>query len=195
MDIKIKALCGELKDDYFYFFDNIAFSDHEEWSWCYCAYDHMNKETENSLDGKGKEGIRNYAGDLIDKGVLRGYLLYIDGMPEGWCNVGEKSSYLRLNENKAIQFDDFKKIKAITCFIIGSSHRRKGLATKLLAKVCEDARDEGYDCVEAYPKKSGDIYANYPGYVAMYEKNGFSAYSETEKSYVMRLTLNKAEIG
>jgi hypothetical protein len=33
-----KAEQKDLADDYFYFFDNVAFSDHEDWNWCYCAF-------------------------------------------------------------------------------------------------------------------------------------------------------------
>jgi hypothetical protein len=71
-NIEIKPLSLDVIDDYFDFFDHTAFSDHEEWSWCYCTFYHFDKPVEAELDGAGKEGLRNYAERLIRDNVLRG---------------------------------------------------------------------------------------------------------------------------
>ncbi len=66
MNIKIRALSFELLDDYLGFFDNIAFSDHQEWSGCYCVHFHWDSKLETGwtlFDGE-KRG-RDYAKDLV----------------------------------------------------------------------------------------------------------------------------------
>lgn len=36
MQIDIRQLEPNLLDDYLDFFDNVAFTDHQEWAWCDC---------------------------------------------------------------------------------------------------------------------------------------------------------------
>ena len=72
--------------------------------------------------------------------------------------------------------------------------KRKGIATQLLERVCKDAADEGYDCVEAYPNK---VYVNefdgFMGPLELYEKMGFVMYNEHigkyKECFIMRKTL------
>ena len=45
MNLDIRALTYDLLDDYIDFFDNIAFSDHKEWSGCYCVHFHLEEES------------------------------------------------------------------------------------------------------------------------------------------------------
>jgi hypothetical protein len=56
-DIIIKKLSPELVDDYLYFFDNIGFSDHKEWSWCYCTFYHFDDETGKKPDHTAKTSL------------------------------------------------------------------------------------------------------------------------------------------
>jgi hypothetical protein len=89
-NIKIKKLSPDLANDYFNFFDNVAFSDHEDWSWCYCTYYHFDEDVEKKLDGTGKDGLRNEAKLLINENIIQGYLAYKEKNVVGWCNCGNK---------------------------------------------------------------------------------------------------------
>ncbi len=191
MDVKIRALSQELTGDYFDFFDNVAFSDHEAWSWCYCTYYHFDTEIEKELDGLGKQGLREYAAKLIKEGVLNGYLAYVDGKVAGWCNAGDRSGYKRLLADKNLWTDaEDTKVKAVVCFIIASEFRRQGIATLLLKKVLQDAGAEGFTYVEAYPSKGNlDCFLHYHGYPSMYEKNGFVPYKKLDDYCIVRKRL------
>ena len=48
MDICIKKLTPEMAEDFLYYFDNDAFSDHEEWAACYCLQSHLRREETRS---------------------------------------------------------------------------------------------------------------------------------------------------
>jgi len=68
--------------------------------------------------------------------------------------------------------------------------QRKGIATKLLSRVCEDAATDGFDFVESYPNREFVSTArDFMGPVEMYNKLGFTEICETNDITVMRKTL------
>ncbi len=68
--------------------------------------------------------------------------------------------------------------------------RRKGIASKLLEQICQDAANDGFDFAESYPKKKFvNVCDDYQGPVELYKKNGFSVYYESDNNYVMRKAL------
>jgi len=81
-------------------------------------------------------------------------------------------------------------IKSVFCFLVAPEFRRKGVTKLLLERVCQDAFDEGYDYIEAYPLKE---YINeakdFMGTVNLFKKNGFTIHGETEDRIVMRKLL------
>lgn len=70
MDIIIKPLSPKLIDDYLYFFDNMRFTEHPEWSKCFCYSYHFTGPKE----AWDKERNRAAVIDLIGQGNMRGYL-------------------------------------------------------------------------------------------------------------------------
>lgn len=194
MNIEIKKLSPELADDYISYFDHLDFSHKPEWGGCYCVWYHWNDKLElESKDYKAAGGTcfnREVALRLIQKGMLQGYLAYSDGKVAGWCNCNNKASYDALKREKNPELwdetDDRKKIKSIVCYTIAPAMRRQGVATQLLAKVCEDAKAEGYDFVEAYPE-TGEVSAqSYHGPYSIYEKNGFELHKDLGDMAVVR---------
>jgi len=193
MEIIIKKLTPELTKDYIEFFDNRAFTDNSEWSACYCVFYHWNDDYEKSARVPGVDihkHNRELASDFIRDGVLQGYLAYVDGIAVGWCNANDKTAFESLGPDKRPELwenDIDKKIKSITCYTIAPDMRRKGIATKLLEKVCADAKEDGYDLVEAYPGKPADNeQRNYHGPYPLYEKVGFTFYKNLGKESIVR---------
>ncbi|MFQ9800570.1 MAG: GNAT family N-acetyltransferase [Clostridia bacterium] len=81
------------------------------------------------------------------------------------------------------------KVKSIFCFVIAPEMQRKGVATKLVERVCRDAADEGFDFVEAYVnKKFVETDHDFRGPLDMYLKCGFDKYAQRED----RVTVRKA---
>ena len=83
------------------------------------------------------------------------------------------------------------KIKSVFCFAIAPEMRRKGISKLLLERVCQDAAKDGYDFVEAYPKKEFVSEAeDCAGPVGMYKESGFTVHYEMDQLLVVRKRLN-----
>jgi GNAT superfamily N-acetyltransferase len=192
INIEIKALSNKLVDDYLNFFDNIAFSDHQEWSWCYCASPHFDEDTIEKFYRMGKENLRDEAKTLINENIIQGYLAYEKNNVIGWCNCGNKTNYKCLRNELWDINDKNLKIKSIVCFTIAPDMRGKGIATRLLDRICSDAVKEPFSCLEAYPiKGEGNSFDHYVGPYKLYKNKGFNIYKEFEKDMIVRKYINE----
>jgi GNAT superfamily N-acetyltransferase len=183
MKYEIFPLSFDRLNDFLYFFDNIAFTDHKEWEGCYCIFYHVRAKEGESINR------RDVAIDLIKRNKLCGYLAYFNGKVIGWCNTSDKASYPYILSEKILWDKDEinLKIKSIVCFTIDPAMRQKGVATQLLAKICLDAKVEGYDYIEGYPiKNENDYFGNYKGPLKLYQKSGFEPHKEIGNNYVYR---------
>ena len=184
MALTIKKLSKELLDDYLHFFDDIAFCDNPSWSKCYCSFFYY--EDDEVLDNITKEETRACVVRRINSGKHNGFMAFIDGEPVGWINAGRKENYDRVMANKDIDYTKGKKVGAIVCFVVDRHHRGKGIATALLRQACIDFQNNGYDLVEAYPRKSPENEAeNYHGPLNMYLNNGFEVTKELDHIQVV----------
>lgn len=187
MDFTIKALTPELVGDFLDFFDNDAFADHQDWSWCYCLECYLCKADNGALDSK--EARRAKAAELITAGSFNGYLAYADERVVGWCNAGDKDKYAGLREKFELLDKDYNDRNAVSvvCFITAEGYRGKGCASLLLERVLADAAAKGRDYVEAYPAKGGkNCYEEYHGPSGLYSKQGFTLYKDMERRQVVR---------
>lgn len=196
MAIEVRKLTSELLEDYMNFFDHVAFSDHKEWSCCYCVHFHWNDQMEEEYKeyeaSGGNSFNRDHAVKFVKDGTIQGYVAYLDGTVVGWCNANNKLYYGGLAKEKWPEIwdekaDSTEKVKSAVCFTIAPDMRNKGIATALLNKVCQDAKTEGFDYVEAYPyKDNADQYANHHGPFALYNKLGFMMNKDLGSRVVVR---------
>lgn len=190
MKITVQKLTPAVADQFFYFFDEVAFTDNEHWASCYCHY-YRRRWEEGEWDQRTADDNRRDCKKWIDSQGLNGYLAFLDDQPVGWCHANDKS-------NIALGFlpDDLSspnpagRTAAIICFIVSPQHRRQGIATKILQVACEELRREGYVYLEAYPNRDGkNEQENYHGHPQMYKENGFEHKYQLEKMDVLRKTL------
>ena len=176
MDLKMKRLSPELVQDFLDYFDNVAFSDHPEWAGCYCLESHISHEEDGETDGKDIVWRRQKAKELVETGVMQGYLAYDKDEVVGWCNADEKQNLypIKQDSNYWLAGDENAKIKSVYCFDIAPARRGEGIAAWMLQKVCEEAFAEGYDIVEGYPQKEWA----YHGPLPLYENAGFKQVHE-----------------
>lgn len=196
MMLEIRPLAPELLEDYLRFFDDVAFADHPEWSFCYCTFFHLGKADEERIEQECKgsfprDTLRKVAIGLIETRALNGYLAYRDGAVVGWMNAADKRNYKKIAESAELwEEGDETPTKAVTCFIVAPDARRQGVATALLNCVIDDALTQGYRRIEAYPGKGAlDCYQHYHGHPEMYEKCGFAPYREFEYGTIYRKEL------
>lgn len=197
MDIEIRKLTPDLVEDYVHFFDTTPHNEKYHIK-CYCVY-WCNDDSEGK-SFSSKQAKRDYAIQYVKGNNIQGYLAYFDGKVVGWCNANTKSNCLKcmgwrgINGSRKgfIPTEDSPelKIKSVYCFAINPKMRRQGIATQLLARVCHDAANDGFDFVEAYPDKEVTAKSeNFVGYSNMYEKIGFTVFHETNRKFVMRKPL------
>lgn len=180
-NIKICKLTRDMSDDYIDYFDNRAFSDGNIQKGCYCVWHHWTDEHEHkrSLMPKSERPYRkrDYAKELIQNGVLNGFVAVCDNQIVGFCNADTKENYFRLSrENHPNSWKGVKeneKILSIVCFTVEPDMRRKGIAKALLDSACEYAEENGYDYVEGYPPLGAFTINDCGGSVSMYENKGF----------------------
>jgi ribosomal protein S18 acetylase RimI-like enzyme len=189
MEIEVKKLTNELVDDWLEYFDNTAFSDNDEWAGCYCMCYHWNEALQNKKEWDcSKSGAaynRECAVELIKQGIMQGYLAYLDGKVVGWCNANDKQAYDSVNMDFSCEESEKgKSIKSIVCFCISPNFRGRGIASRLLDKVCLDAADGGYEYIEAYPFVNDEY--NFHGSKSMYEKNGFTVCGNENECIIVR---------
>lgn len=181
MNIKICKLTRDMADDYIDYFDNRAFSDDNIQKGCYCVWHHWTDkhEYERSLmpESERKYRKRDYAKELIQKGVLNGFAAFYENQIVGFCNADIKDNYFRLSrENhpdcwKGVH--EKEKILSIVCFTVEPDMRRKGIAKALLDYACQYAEENGYSYVESYPPLGKFSISDCGGSVSMYENKGF----------------------
>ena len=194
MDIIIKKLTKELAEDYVHFFDTTPHDYNVDEHKCYCVC-WCSDESEGK-DFSTREKRKFYANKYVKENILQGYLAYHNNKIVGWCNANTKSDCLKCigwrRNMKTFSTDESTpniKIKSIFCFTIAPEMKRKGIATKLLERVCQDAANDGFDFVEAYPKKEFENDVDFSGPIEMYKKNGFVVFYETEKNFAVRKQL------
>lgn len=124
---------------------------------CYC----VTWRSDDSYVGNdhwypAREERRENALEFVKNGHLHGYLAYCEGKIVGWCNANANCkmgiSYLR-KFWPIEEYDDQIKVKPVFCFMIAPEMQGKGVATRLLERVCKDAAEDGFDYVEAYVNK------------------------------------------
>jgi GNAT superfamily N-acetyltransferase len=186
VDIRVKRLTPELIDDFLAFFDHVAFSDNPLHSRCYCQFYHTGCP-KDEWERRTADENRRVTREMIVSGRMHGYLAYLGDRPVGWCHADAMASLTRLKEDCDEPEYAGMKVGVIVCFLVAPEHRRQGVATRLMSRACADFLDQGYDIVEAYPRKEGKSDAeNYLGPLEMYLNDGFEITGGNEILHFVR---------
>ncbi len=196
MDIEIRKLTPDLAEEYAHFFDTTPHDDripdHTCYCVCWCSDDHR-----FWTGGPTREERRAMAIDYVGSGKVQGYLAYSGSRIVGWCNANTKAAcvncvgwYRFMPQVNEMELDPDEKVKSVYCFLVAPDMKRKGITKRLLQRVCQDALDDGFDCVEAYPEKdAANELKQFMGFVDLYKDIGFTVHGETDRKYVMRKSL------
>jgi len=196
MEIMVKKLSSDMAEKYIQFFDETPHDDGIPDHTCYC----VNWCGENQRGREQflpREERRNLAKKYIERGTLQGYVAIVEGKIVAWCNANTKTQcldcfgwYHFMTEINELPVNEDLKIKSIFCLVVAPWMKRRGIATRLLEYICEDAKKDGFDFVEAYPMKlENDENQFYVGHSALYEKLGFELFAETQSKKIVRKKL------
>ena len=187
-EIIIKKLTPELAEDYVRFFDTTPHDDGMDEHKCYCVC--WSSYDSQGVDFRTADKRRNLALQYVRNGNLQGYLAYYGDDIVGWCNANTKADCLKSYSWKQYMgyapIEGDGRVKSIYCFVIAPGMKRRGIASSLLKRVCDDALEEGFDYVEAYPSSEVSQPTNFGGHFTMFEKAGFEVFAKSEQGLVVR---------
>ena len=189
MSLQMVPLTPERVEDFFEFFDHVAFSRHPEWGCgCYCCFFHATDQA--AWSQRTPEQNAAEARALILAGRMRGMLAYEGAKPVGWLHYdacanlpGTRLFYPELATEEPGS-------AALVCFTVAQGWRGQGVATQLLQAALEELKAGGFERVEAYPVLEDDSEEhNYLGPLALYRKFGFTEVKQTETHILVELWL------
>ena len=164
---------------------------HNRAGWCFCVAWWV-----PTWDGWGERSAadnRSLREDLLGRGEYDGYLLFVDGKPAGWCQVGQRDRLAKLTKQFGLVSDP--ETWAITCFLIAPAYRRQGLADFLLSAVLDDLPGRGARRVEAFPRRGKDMddLDMWNGAEDMFLKAGFQVVLDDPQRPVLAKDLSRPE--
>lgn len=179
MQLQILPLVPERVEDFFTFFDHVAFRDHPEWGCgCYCCFFHATNAA--AWEKRTPDDNRADARTMILQGRMHGLLAYDQGTPVGWLHYDVRENLPGAKLFYPELATDDPQSAAIVCFTIAQGWRGQGVATRLLEAALADLAARGVKRVEAYPVLGDDSQEhNYLGPLTLYQKLGFTVVRET----------------
>jgi GNAT superfamily N-acetyltransferase len=114
-------------------------------------------------------------------------LAYLNGEPVGWCRLGPRETFDRLEHSPKLARVDDEDVCSIVCFYVHPSSKRQGVASALLDAAIDHARRHGPRVVEAYPVREGHMNIDaYTGYLPMFLDAGFEVVRDAGRRIVVR---------
>jgi GNAT superfamily N-acetyltransferase len=141
--------------------------------WCRCVAWHV--LTWNGWGERTAEENLATRCALHEQGAHDGLLAFDEaGEPVGWVQLGQRDRLPKLVAQLGLPPDP--DVWAVTCFLVAPTHRRQGIATRLLRAAVDHARDAGASRLEGYPRKGGALVDDdaWTGTEALYAGVGFS---------------------
>ena len=147
---------------------------------CWCMYWRL---TGAEYARSDRERNRALLRDLVERDRVPGLLAYLDGRPVGWCGLGPRDGFARLQRSRDLKPVDDLPVWSIVCFFVRRADRHRGVARALLRAGVRYAAAHGAPAVEAYPidlrGSTVGAKAAFPGTVAMLRAAGFREVATT----------------
>ena len=123
----------------------------------------------------------------VAAGTQPGLLAYLDGVPVGWCRIGPREQFERLESSVKLRRIDDKPVWSLVCFYVHPAAKRRGVGTTLLAAAADHAASHGARLVEAYPVDAGHMNLDaYTGYLPMFTAAGYRTMRRAGRRSIVR---------
>ena len=117
---------------------------------CWCMWARLPRGGKLWEEKKGPPNKRAFK-RLLTSGRVYGCLAFAGDEPVGWCCVGPRSDFPRLERVRALRTHWNDRTWSVTCLYIPARWRHRGVATALLREAVKVARDNGADELQGYP--------------------------------------------
>jgi len=126
--------------------------------------------------GKGS-GNRRAFRRLVRSGDPPGLLAYAGRDAVGWCALGPREAYRRIENSRTLARVDGQRVWSVICFFVARPYRKRGMTVRLLREAVRYARKRGARILEGYPVeprsgKTADAFA-WTGLAAAFRAAGF----------------------
>jgi GNAT superfamily N-acetyltransferase len=118
---------------------------------CWCLTYRVSGAENSALRGEARAARML---QLCQQRPAPGLLAYREETPVGWCAVGPRSSFERLNRSRTIPKLDDKPVWSVVCLVVRSGFRGQGVARALVAAAVDHATRAGAPALEGYPIES-----------------------------------------
>jgi GNAT superfamily N-acetyltransferase len=88
---------------------------------------------------------------IVDSGEIPGILAYEGRRAVGWCSIGPRERFGRLERSPVLKRIDEEPVWSVVCFFVEKSIRRMGVNAALLRAAVDYARTQDARIVEGYP--------------------------------------------
>ena len=99
---------------------------------------------------KGEPNRRRFH-RTVRAGKVHGLLAFASEAPVGWCSVGPKTEYPRLDNSRVLKVPRVGDDWAVLCFFVRRDWRNARLATCLLGEAVAYARSSGATLLDGFP--------------------------------------------
>ncbi len=150
---------------------------------CWCMWwQESSKEFTHNSGEKNKRLFKR----RIDSGEVPGILAYHRGQPVGWCAVGPRETYSRLERSRSLKPVDAKPVWSLVCFFVAKDYRGQGVSIELVKAAVAYAKKNGAEIIEGYPsvtknKKLPDPWV-WTGLLSTFVRAGFNEVLRRSKS-------------
>jgi GNAT superfamily N-acetyltransferase len=160
---------------------------------CWCMWWRL---TQSEFDRQKGEGNKRAMKEIVDSGQVPGIMAYAQKEPVGWCSIGPREVFPRLERSRILKSVDQQPVWSVVCFFVAKPFRGHGVSGKLLQAAVDYAQKQGASIVEGYPvepKKDHmpDLFA-YHGLASAFRKAGFVEVARrSETRPIMRFVFKK----
>lgn len=168
------------------------FGDNGAYSNCWCTWWML---TGKGFDTASKQERRDLLHREVAAGREPGLLAYRSGEAIGWCAVGPRDRYARLNSPRARVYRRIDDIETwvVNCFFIRRNERRSGISRSLLSAAIDHAARNGATILEGYPQDTAARPAGaaelFVGTLEMFTAAGFAEVNRVGDRPLVRLEL------
>lgn len=154
---------------------------------CWCQYWHLRGRAYE--EGWG-DAHRARLEEQVHNGDAPGLLAYLDGEAVGWCRLGPRECFERLEQSAALARVDAEDVWSLVCFAVHVSARQRGVAGALLEAAVSHATARGAAFLEAYPVRAGHhVIDSFTGYLPMFLAAGFEPVRDAGRRTIVRRAL------